>query len=58
MEKVLPYLSVHPKGTLIVKNEEPFVSRRTGPVSEPAIDGVKVGKGIERVVMPDLTGCP
>ena len=56
MEKVLPYLSVHPKGTLIVKNEEPFVSRRTGPVSEPAIDGVKVGKGIERVVMPDLTG--
>jgi cell division protein FtsI (penicillin-binding protein 3) len=58
VEKVLPYLNVLPKGTTIVKNEsESPVKRKTTGVP-PAIEDVKVGKGAEKVVMPDLTGLP
>jgi cell division protein FtsI (penicillin-binding protein 3) len=58
MEKVLPYLNVHPKGTLMVKNTADFYSKKEASWEEPAIDGVKVGKGAEKAVMPDLTGLP
>jgi cell division protein FtsI (penicillin-binding protein 3) len=58
MEKVLPYLNAHPKGTLMVKNAVDFSSRKEVSETEPVIERVKVGKGIEKVVMPDLTGLP
>jgi cell division protein FtsI (penicillin-binding protein 3) len=58
MEKVLPYLNVHPKGTLMVKNTADFTSTKEASWAEPMIDRVKVGKGAEKVVMPDLTGLP
>jgi len=58
MEKVLPYLNAHPKGTLMVKNAVDFSSRKEASETEPLIERVKVGKGIEKVVMPDLTGLP
>jgi cell division protein FtsI (penicillin-binding protein 3) len=58
MEKVLPYLNVHPKGTLMVKSTSDFFSSEETPETEPLIDQVKVGKGVEKMVMPDLTGLP
>jgi cell division protein FtsI (penicillin-binding protein 3) len=58
MENVLPYLNVHPKGTLMVKNTADFYSKKEASGKEPTIDGVKVGKGAEKAVMPDLTGLP
>jgi cell division protein FtsI (penicillin-binding protein 3) len=58
MEKVLPYLNVHPRGTLMVKNTLNSYSKQEAPWKEPMIDGVKVGKGAEKAVMPDLTGLP
>jgi len=56
MEKVLSYLNVFPKGTLVVKNEIGSVSIKEASDTTPLIETVKVGKGVERVVMPDLTG--
>jgi len=56
MEKVLPTLNVIPKGTVVVKNELDSAPRKEASGSQPLIDGIKVGKGMERVVMPDLTG--
>jgi cell division protein FtsI (penicillin-binding protein 3) len=56
MEKVLSYLDVFPKGTLVVKNEIDSVSIKEASDTTPLIEAVKVGKGVERVVMPDLTG--
>ena len=56
MEKVLPYLDVHPKGTLIVKNEIDSLSRGEASGTAPLIEAVRVSKGAERAVMPDLTG--
>ena len=58
LEKVLPYLNVHPKGTLMVKNASDLISTAEASTTEPSIDGVKVGKGVERAVMPDLSGLP
>jgi cell division protein FtsI (penicillin-binding protein 3) len=58
MEDVLPYLDVHPKGTLMVKNKADFYSKEEASWKEPTIDGVTVGKGAEKAVMPDLTGLP
>jgi len=56
MEKVLPYLQVVPKGTMIVKNELNLVPLKAVSETQPMIDEVKVGKGTRTVVMPDLTG--
>jgi cell division protein FtsI (penicillin-binding protein 3) len=56
MEKVLPYLHVVPKGTVVVKNELDSAPRKEVSGTQPAIDGIKVGKGAGTVVMPDLTG--
>jgi cell division protein FtsI (penicillin-binding protein 3) len=56
MEKVLPYLNVLPKGTLIVRNEPDSFPKKEALRAEPLTDGVKMGRGVERVVMPDLTG--
>jgi cell division protein FtsI (penicillin-binding protein 3) len=56
MEKVLPYLHMVPKGTMIVKNEIELTPQKAIWVSQPMIDGVKVGKGAGTVLMPDLTG--
>jgi len=59
-EKVLPYLNALPKGTMIVKSELDSGSDMTeGEATEPLIDRMKVGSvgnGVEKVVMPDLTG--
>ena len=56
MEKVLPYLQVAPKGTVVVKNELDSAPRKEASGTQPTIDGIKVGKGAGTVVMPDLTG--
>jgi cell division protein FtsI (penicillin-binding protein 3) len=56
MEKVLSYLNVLPKGTLIVKNEIDSASIKEASDTTPLIEAVKVGKELERVMMPDLTG--
>jgi len=56
MEKVLPCLNVLPKGTLVVKNETDLVPEKEGSSTVPLIDGVRVGKGLGTMVMPDLTG--
>ncbi len=56
MEKVLPYLNVIPKGTMIVKNELDSAPWKETSETPPLIEGVKVGKGVGMVVMPDLTG--
>jgi cell division protein FtsI (penicillin-binding protein 3) len=56
VEKALPYLNVFPKGTLIVKNESEFIRRRVVQESKPLVEEVKMGKGMEREVMPDLVG--
>ena len=58
MEKVLPYLNVHPKGTLMVKNASDLTSTAEASATDSLIGGVKVSKGVERVMMPDLTGLP
>jgi cell division protein FtsI (penicillin-binding protein 3) len=56
MEKVLPYLNVVPRGTMVVKSEIDFTPQKAVWVSEPIIDDVKVGKGAGIIMMPDLTG--
>jgi cell division protein FtsI (penicillin-binding protein 3) len=56
MEKVLPYLNVIPKGATVVKSELDSSPRKGASGPLPLIDGVKVGKGMGMVVMPDLTG--
>jgi cell division protein FtsI (penicillin-binding protein 3) len=56
MEKVLPYLQVVPKGTMVVKNELDSAPRKEAPGTQPLIDGIKVGKGAATIVMPDLSG--
>ncbi len=56
MEKALPYLNVHPKGTLIVKNEFESSPRKEGAGDEPSVAEVKIRNGMERELMPDLTG--
>jgi cell division protein FtsI (penicillin-binding protein 3) len=56
MEKVLPTLNVIPKGTLVVKNELDSAPPKEESGTQPLIDGIKVGKAMGMVVMPDLTG--
>jgi cell division protein FtsI (penicillin-binding protein 3) len=56
MEKVLPYLHVIPKGTMIVKNELDSAPVKEVSETRPLIDEVRLGKGARTVVMPDLTG--
>ena len=56
MEKVLSYLHVLPKGTMVVKNELDSAPKKESPGTQPLIDEVKVGKGAGMVMMPDLTG--
>ncbi len=56
MEKVLPYLHVVPKGTMIVKNELDPARVKEVSETQSIIDEVRVGKGLKTVVMPDLTG--
>jgi cell division protein FtsI (penicillin-binding protein 3) len=56
MEKALPYLNVLPKGTMIVKNEVDSAPKKELQGIPPLNEEVKVGKGAETVVMPDLTG--
>jgi len=56
MEKALPALNVIPKGTMVVKSGLSSTPPKEASGTQPLIDGVKVGKGMEMVVMPDLTG--
>jgi len=56
MEKVLPDLNVLPKGTLVVKNGDTSIPEKESSGTIPLIDGVRVGKDIGMIVMPDLTG--
>jgi cell division protein FtsI (penicillin-binding protein 3) len=56
MEKALPSLNVIPKGAMVVKSEFDSPPRKEASGPPPSIDGIKVGKGMAMVVMPDLTG--
>ena len=56
MEKVLPTLNVIPKGTTVVKSGLDSAPQKETSGTPPLIDGIKVGKGMETAVMPDLTG--
>jgi cell division protein FtsI (penicillin-binding protein 3) len=56
MEKVLPYLHVVPKGTMVVKNELDPARVKEVSETQSIIDEVRMGKGSRTVVMPDLTG--
>jgi cell division protein FtsI (penicillin-binding protein 3) len=56
MEKVLPYLNVLPKGTMIVKNELDSAPKKELQAIQPLMEEVKIGKGAGIVMMPDLTG--
>jgi cell division protein FtsI (penicillin-binding protein 3) len=56
VEKVLPYLNILPKGTMVVKNESDLSVKREAAWTLPVIEEIKVGRGAERVVMPDLAG--
>jgi len=56
MEKVLPYLNVFPKGTMIVKNGTDALPTREASATGTFTEGVKVRKVSEKLVMPDLTG--
>jgi cell division protein FtsI (penicillin-binding protein 3) len=56
MEKALSTLNVIPKGTMVVKSELDSAPRKETSGTQPLIDGIKVGKGMGMVVMPDLTG--
>jgi cell division protein FtsI (penicillin-binding protein 3) len=56
MEKALPSLNIIPKGTMVVKSEISSPPPKEASETQPLIDGIKVGKRMEMVVMPDLTG--
>ncbi len=56
MEKTLPYLNVHPKGTLIVKKAPDAILNQETLETGPLREETKVGKAVGKVVMPDLTG--
>ena len=56
VEKVLPYLNILPKGTMVVKNESEIPAKREAARTLPVIEEIKVGRGAERVMMPDLAG--
>jgi cell division protein FtsI (penicillin-binding protein 3) len=56
MEKVLPYLNVLPRGTMIVKKEPDSTPHQETLRTEALTEEVKMGRGMERIVMPDLTG--
>jgi cell division protein FtsI (penicillin-binding protein 3) len=56
MEKALPALNVIPKGAMVVKSEFGAPPPQEASGAQPLIDGIKVGKRMEMVVMPDLTG--
>jgi cell division protein FtsI (penicillin-binding protein 3) len=55
-ERVLPYLNVHPKGTLIVKDESSPAQGKAAVRSASFMEEVKVVKASGKEVMPDLTG--
>ena len=56
MEKILPYFNVHPKGTLIVRDEQQPVAAKKTARADSMIEDVKVAKAASKEVMPDLTG--
>jgi cell division protein FtsI (penicillin-binding protein 3) len=58
MEKVLPYLNIHPKGTVIVKHEIDSSSHNGTSTREPLFEEGKIGKAAAKEVMPDLMGLP
>ncbi len=54
--KALPHLNVFPGGTLIVKNEADLIPRGDELKAAPLPEDVRMGKGMDKEVMPDLTG--
>ena len=58
MEKILPYLNAHPKGTLIVENSEVPFSIQEVSETRSEIETLQVRKEEGKEVMPDLTGLP
>jgi len=56
MGKVLPYLNLFPKGTLIVKKGLDSTPNGKALEAGTLAEDVKLVKEMERVVMPDLTG--
>lgn len=56
IEKILPFFNVHPKGTLIVRDEQQPVAAKKTARADSMIEDVKVAKAAAKEVMPDLTG--
>jgi cell division protein FtsI (penicillin-binding protein 3) len=56
MEKVLPYFNVFPKGTLVVKKGFDSTPHEDTLEMETLAGEGRVGREVERAVMPDLTG--
>ncbi len=56
LEKVLPYLNVFPKGTIVVKKEATPIIEKEPSNPQASINGIKMGKGTEVITMPDLMG--
>lgn len=56
IEKILPYLNVLPEGVMVVENEFDSSPQMESFVSPPLIGEMKIGKGKEALIMPDLTG--
>jgi cell division protein FtsI (penicillin-binding protein 3) len=56
MEKILPYLNAHPKGTLIVKDESTAIPVKRVVRPDSLAKEVRVTKAAGKEVMPDLTG--
>ncbi len=56
MEKILPYLNVLPKGTMVVRNESVSNPQPDLSKTEPFIEKDDLEKTFVRVLMPDLTG--
>jgi cell division protein FtsI (penicillin-binding protein 3) len=58
VEKVLPYLNVFPRGTLVVRNESEFIPKRVVQENKPLIEVVKMGKGMSGRLCPTLWASP
>lgn len=56
MEKVLPYLNVLPEGVTVVENKIDSSPQMESFVSTPFMEEMKIRKGGEALIMPDLTG--
>jgi cell division protein FtsI (penicillin-binding protein 3) len=56
VETILPYLNVHPKGTLIVRSESESSYKKETLETRSPVQEVKIEKGVGKEVMPNLMG--